>query len=93
MDGSISRMIGWNEVIPMIELKVEEYCHSCTYFEAVSDMDIFYDGEERVPGREVIAVLVAKQATSITAVFAKMDILDLVPKLLRNTKSALTTTT
>ena len=41
MDGSISRMIGWNEVIPMIELKVEEYCHGCTYFEPVSDMDVF----------------------------------------------------
>lgn len=29
----------------MIDLKVEEYCHSCSYFEPVSDMDIFYGGE------------------------------------------------
>lgn len=47
-------MIGWNEVIPMIELKVEEYCHGCTYFEPVSDMDIFYGGEERVAARTVV---------------------------------------
>lgn len=38
----------------MIDLKVEEYCHSCTYFEPVSDMDVFYAGGERVAARTVV---------------------------------------
>lgn len=65
MDGSISRMIGWNEVIPMIELKVEEYCHGCTYFEPVSDMDVFYGGEERVAARTVVRCINSEKCKGI----------------------------
>ena len=65
MGGSISRMIGWNEVISMIELKVEEYCHSCTYFEAVSDIDILYTGEERTAGRTVVRCINSEKCKEI----------------------------
>lgn len=49
----------------MIELKVEGYCHSCPYFEAVSDMDILYTGEERTAGRTVVRCINSEKCKEI----------------------------
>ena len=49
----------------MIELKVEECCHSCPDFEAVSDVTILYFGEEKIVGRSVVRCINSEKCKEI----------------------------
>ena len=49
----------------MIELKVEEYCHSWTDFEAVSDVTILCFGEEKIVGRSVVRCINSEKCKEI----------------------------